>query len=455
MIKTSIVIPVYNTAPYLKECIDSVLNQTQKEIEVIAVDGGSTDNSLEILHELQKRHPQLTVIHQENRGVGDARNTGMALATGEYIYFLDSDDYIAENALEICYACASGNNLDVVLFDSVTFWEDPSDAHKRVRVSPNPYDRHEIITEREEVFSGAYFLEKYYKKIYRASACLVYCSLRFLKQNHVKFLPNVYFEDHEFHCRIMTLADRVMYIPQMFNIGRCRKDSIMGSEFDIKRANDHLVVIRALADLRNLNNGKGWYVIKEIALNLLMYVAGVCGEKKFYTQDKQLSKRILETELKVFGKNIEDIEDMDEICHIFCLCENFLDADLCGDKKRIKNRYQQLLTVKFQSLPLKESSNRVVIYGCGEYTKKWMAAYKECIGDISAEVFFVETDVENEDKEYNGFPVKNVKSLENERIDMILISSSKYEQEMKDIISKYYKDRFLTVMLYGELNIKL
>lgn len=337
MIKTSIVIPVYNTAPYLKECIDSVLNQTQKEIEVIAVDDGSTDNSLEILHELQKRHPQLTVIHQENRGVGDARNTGMALATGEYIYFLDSDDYIAENALEICYACASGNNLDVVLFDSVTFWEDPSDAHKRVRVSPNPYDRHEIITEREEVFSGAYFLEKYYKKIYRASACLVYCSLRFLKQNHVKFLPNVYFEDHEFHCRIMTLADRVMYIPQMFNIGRCRKDSIMGSEFDIKRANDHLVVIRALADLRNLNNGKGWYVIKEIALNLLMYVAGVCGEKKFYTQDKQLSKRILETELKVFGKNIEDIEDMDEICHIFCLCENFLDADLCGDKENQKS----------------------------------------------------------------------------------------------------------------------
>ena len=167
MIKTSIVIPVYNTAPYLKECIDSVLNQTQKEIEVIAVDDGSTDNSLEILHELQKKHPQLTVIHQENLGVGGARNTGMALAVGEYIYFLDSDDYIAENALEICYACASENNLDVVLFDSVTFWEDPLDSHKRVRVSHNPYDRHEIITEREEVFSGVSFLEKYYKKIYR------------------------------------------------------------------------------------------------------------------------------------------------------------------------------------------------------------------------------------------------------------------------------------------------
>lgn len=168
-----------------------------------------------------------------------------------------------------------------------------------------------------------------------------------------------------------------------------------------------------------------------------------------------MEKRILETELKVFGKNIEDIKDMDEICHISSLCENFLDADLCGDKKRIKNRYQQLLTVKFQNLPLKESSNRIAIYGCGEYTKKWMTAYKGCIGDIFAEIFFVETDVENKDKEYNGFPVKNVKDLEDERIDMILISSSKYEQEMKDIISKCYKDRFLTVMLYGELDIKL
>lgn len=91
----------------------------------------------------------------------------------------------------------------------------------------------------------------------------------------------------------------------------------------------------------------------------------------------------------------------------------------------------------------------------GSIRKNGWLPIKSASGTFLQEVFFVETDVENEDKEYNGFPVKNVKSLENERIDMILISSSKYEQEMKDIISKYYKDRFLTVMLYGELNIKL
>ncbi|NLN05510.1 MAG: glycosyltransferase [Clostridiaceae bacterium] len=96
----SVIVPVYNTEKYLKKCIDSILNQTYKDIELILVDDGSTDKSLEILREYEKQDNRVVVITQENKGVSEARNTGLEAATGRYIGFFDSDDYISLNMIE-------------------------------------------------------------------------------------------------------------------------------------------------------------------------------------------------------------------------------------------------------------------------------------------------------------------------------------------------------------------
>ena len=96
MIKTSIIVPVYNTAEYLRDCFDSIFHQTQKEIEIIAINDGSTDNSLDVLQEIKKEHPELIILSQVNQGLGATRNRGIKLAKGEFIYFLDSDDCLKE-----------------------------------------------------------------------------------------------------------------------------------------------------------------------------------------------------------------------------------------------------------------------------------------------------------------------------------------------------------------------
>ena len=101
MINVSIVIPVYNVEKYLKQCLESVVNQTLDKIEVICINDGSTDNSLNILKEYEKKYNNIIIIDQENKGPGFARNIGMKRASGKYIYFLDSDDYIELNAMEI------------------------------------------------------------------------------------------------------------------------------------------------------------------------------------------------------------------------------------------------------------------------------------------------------------------------------------------------------------------
>ena len=100
--KTSVIVPVYNTEKYLDECIQSILRQTQKEVEIILVDDGSTDQSYAILEEYSVRHKNIIVLRQKNMGAGIARNWGIEYANGKYICFMDSDDYYIQNrALEI------------------------------------------------------------------------------------------------------------------------------------------------------------------------------------------------------------------------------------------------------------------------------------------------------------------------------------------------------------------
>ena len=101
--KVSVIIPVYNTEKYLRECLDSVINQTLKEIEIICVDDGSTDSSLNILKEYANKDNRFTIITQQNLHAGVARNAGLTVVKGEYVSFLDSDDYIKFEYLEKLY----------------------------------------------------------------------------------------------------------------------------------------------------------------------------------------------------------------------------------------------------------------------------------------------------------------------------------------------------------------
>ena len=119
--KVSVIIPVYNTEKYLRECMDSVINQTLKEIEIICVDDGSTDGSLEILKEYAKKDERITVITQENLHAGVARNAGLSVARGEYVHFLDSDDWVDLDTYERLYSICIDKKVNFAKFKSYTY----------------------------------------------------------------------------------------------------------------------------------------------------------------------------------------------------------------------------------------------------------------------------------------------------------------------------------------------
>lgn len=117
----SVVVPVYNVQNYISKCIDSIINQTYKNLEIIIVDDGSPDKCGQICDEYAAKDSRITVIHKENGGLSDARNCGMAAATGEYITFVDSDDCLHLHFIEILMKIAKNKNADIIVGDFVTF----------------------------------------------------------------------------------------------------------------------------------------------------------------------------------------------------------------------------------------------------------------------------------------------------------------------------------------------
>lgn len=141
MVQISIIIPVYNVAKYLPECLDSILNQTFKDFEVICVNDGSKDNSLEILQYYQKKDSNIKVITKENGGAGSARNKGLDFAKGKYIQFLDGDDYFEPQMLEKLYNLAEEYNADISVCSSRKVDDEGNITESRNPNSPINLDR--------------------------------------------------------------------------------------------------------------------------------------------------------------------------------------------------------------------------------------------------------------------------------------------------------------------------
>lgn len=140
----SVIVPVFNAEKYLIKCLDSLLNQTLKSIEIILVNDGSTDNSPQILDKYAQIHKNIKVIHQKNQGPSVARNVGIENASGEYIGFVDSDDYVANDFYEILYNTAIKNSVDIVISD---YYNIKGDAAKHCGHFPIP--AHKVIDKRD------------------------------------------------------------------------------------------------------------------------------------------------------------------------------------------------------------------------------------------------------------------------------------------------------------------
>ena len=223
-IKVSVILPVYNVEKYLSQCLDSIINQTLKEIEIICVNDGSTDKSPLILEEYAKKDDRIIIINQENAGSGVARNLGIKHVKGEYIGFVDSDDYIDVNMFEKLYKNAKLNNTDIVMCPmciisetGVTFTTEELKALKYYDLDCFSEDFDNKVFDHEEtrdfIFSIAV---NAYNKIYRTE---------FVNKINAKFAERMIFQDNIFfyqtyiHARRVSLIRDFLYFHRINRIG--------------------------------------------------------------------------------------------------------------------------------------------------------------------------------------------------------------------------------------------
>lgn len=210
MPKVSIIMPVYNMEQYLKQCLESVINQTLTDIEIICVDDCSTDNSLPILNEYAKNDNRIKVIEQkENLGQGVARNIAMKQATGEYIGFVDPDDWVESNMYEVMYDKAKNNNAEIVFCDIVEFFE--NSTYTRILKPLDKIRKKDQSIQPENIFNFNNSQKYYMSYIIDFSWCKIYKRDLLLNYN-IEFFSAKRSEDAIFCGLSNYLATRILYI---------------------------------------------------------------------------------------------------------------------------------------------------------------------------------------------------------------------------------------------------
>lgn len=294
--KLSIIVPIYNVAPYLRKCVDSLLVQDITDYEIILVDDGSTDDSGAIADEILREvmgdesnyqspianNPPLSVIHQENAGLSVARNTGIAKAQGEYIWFVDSDDYVEPNVLGKLMKQIERDNLDVLRF-----------RYQNVKESGEAFAPYKDMTNYNDYSAtptdGLTFLNER-----MGNQCY---AVQFLIRREIAlqelFTSGIYFEDTDWTPRMLLRATRVASTEFIVYNYLWREGSITLSQKDIqkqrKQLHDKMYLLRKLNDLGYQVTDRRWFdgMISGLMVNIVGIIAST-----FYTERKKYVRQL-------------------------------------------------------------------------------------------------------------------------------------------------------------------
>ncbi len=285
-IKISVIIPVYNVEEYIEQCVESVVNQTLKEIEIIIVNDGTQDNSMKKIEKFLS-DKRITVINKENGGLSSARNCGLKIAKGEYISFVDSDDFIDEMMLEKLYE--NGEGKDIIISDVIEYNHITQEKKQR-----------EIKNEIKKYTKGSYFWKysgfEVCNKIYKRN---------FLMKNNIKFIEGIVFEDILFNFYSLFLANKVKYVEGVYYYYRTkRKNSILSTLDDKKNLNAYNKINIGLKDFSLVQ-------LENIFSKLRAYIWKIY----YITEEKKIIKRELDSDLinELENRLKKDYEKLDKI----------------------------------------------------------------------------------------------------------------------------------------------
>lgn len=405
MKKISIIIPVYNKEDRIRDCLDSILNQKISDVEVICVDDMSTDNSYRIVLEYSNKYSEIVAVkNNENRGAGYSRNVALALASGEYVWFIDADDYICDNSLRQIMDIIIQQDVDVLAFDLLRIDE----KGKYYAYSLNQ----SILTS----INGESLFEQIGKeKKIRASTCTQVYSKRYLDRINLKFTEGLIAEDAVFSMRAMICAKKVQYLREPLYIYHKCEQSVSTSTSDYDYFIGTFIAYCAMQQF--WEEGEWNYALSQCMVEFIV---------RYY-------------KIAVKHYTIKDKEKIDKFISI--------------QEKYIQQQYQLLVAREFTSIFVQSLSREkidvisqakeVMIYGAGNVARDIVNLLDNL--DIQI-VCYVVSDYSNTDpKSIYGVPVKRVDEVpKSRRNSLVLIATM--PNKYANIIDSLTKNRYTNYM---------
>lgn len=291
----SIVVPIYNVEEYLQECVDSICAQTYKNMEIILVDDGSTDGSPDICDTYKKKDSRICVIHKENGGLSDARNCGLNVATGEYVAFIDSDDYIDETFVENLLLAAEENDAEIAVC-----------SYRRVY--DKPIQKYGSINYTIEVVSGTSFLESLYSGKHNDMGFVAWNKLykKTLFTNYQIVYPKGRtYEDTFTTYKLLYYTKKVALVNYPQYSYRIRPGSIMQSNMTVRKCKDWLEGDQSAVDFFWKQKNQKLF---DAAFNSFLRSQIVIYKKLKKTGDTDCAKYILTGYKSCYNKNVSNSE---------------------------------------------------------------------------------------------------------------------------------------------------
>ena len=443
----SIIIPAWNVEKYIEKCIRSCVNFNNREFEIIIINDGSTDSTLEVINQKFGDNDNIRVITTANRGLSEARNEGIRQSQGEYLIFLDADDWLQQDMEDFLKNKDKIASCDVFYFGA----QKVSDENNGIlSKSLYPIKTDDVLNGKDVIKVG----KKYYipveawRGVYRK---------QFLIDKKICFVSGILYEDVAFWFSFIKNAGKLRYTNDVFYNYRVREKSIMNSNSGFQNVKSVFIIAELLL---TETNDKDYL---EVAAKKIVESVLVCERKistknlnefdnfkeQILSEKRKLIKLINKTyasdnsnELKIKNKLISDITGFLGI----------YDADLIKEIIELRELVVLYLKELMRAWSLHDNKVNIGVYGCGRNSDIILDTYNQLIGSVNNSFYYIDSKLKSKEKRHFDHWIVNYKDICKYKIEKVIICSHLYEEEMfnnleheenlKEIFTVYNEDTF-------------
>lgn len=453
----TVIVPVYNVELYLEKCLESLVSQRVNFDEIILINDGSADHSKEICIRYCEKYSDIKLISQENRGQGCARNVGIDCAIGEYIVFVDSDDYVSRDMCQIVKESVDKYEVDILYYNAVIQYDVPTSEKAMTHSVELDYQK----------MPGRDYVYKAFPESYSASACLAAYKTDFLKKSKIRFPQGVYFEDNLFSLKTALEAQSICCVPDKLYIRRCRADSVTTGEVSVRKCADMVFIQGLLWEYlkqRAIDKDNIDFTNRFVSAGILYaisYLNQAADQTARRIQIEKIVHIFLETWMPTIFKSTISIDQLASFLTVLKEVDKWdkKDQKFIIDRfwtskvqyqemqQELKEQFRNAATGRMKQLPFHREGCRIGVYGIGRHTQALLNLYQKLVGEIQCDLFFIVTEKTTE-KVFNCpvFAVTECRGL----ADEIIVSSKLNQQEMKENLLKEGLEEDKIILLYQQ-----